>query len=61
MIASLLEIIREPLCLIDLTVAALHMAAILTLLYRHRWMWIIDAALALAHIAAAFAHGAAPP
>jgi hypothetical protein len=55
----LAAIVRDPTCLIDLTVAALYLAAILALLYRHHWMLGVYLALAAAHVAAAVAHAAA--
>jgi hypothetical protein len=57
----LAEIVRDPTCLIDLTVAALYLAGILALLYDHRWMRGVYLALAVAHVAAAVTHGAAHP
>jgi hypothetical protein len=55
------HVLRDPLCIIELVVAALYLAAILTLLYRHRWLWLVYGSLAAAHIAAAVALATAHP
>jgi hypothetical protein len=60
-IHCLAAIVRNPICLIDLALAALYVAAILALLYRHRWMWGVYGSLAVMHILAAVVHAFAHP
>ena len=55
----LAAILGDPTCLLDLTVAALYLAEILALLYRHHWILVVHLGLALAHVAAAVGHVAA--
>ena len=58
----LMVLVHDPICIIDLLVAGLYLAAILALLSPgHRWMWLVYLGLATAHVVAAVAHGGAHP